>query len=198
MRDLDLLQRFSLKTIGWKNWVQKLLEVVKTPNESNQNQKHNYQKRERPVSEQPPGSLTKEIGKDILFGCESTNSRTVRPVNASFFSQSCVLMSVERVDKRQRRRRKRNRRRSNKNGETCKWTTNRFVHSARGNRHWLQECLDRHMQLWNKQRTSVFANSWRRSRVILIEKHFKPTCSKISSTTHSVTLRKQWFVKWAM
>ena len=31
---------------------------------------------ERPVSEQPPGLLTKEIGKDVLFGCESTNSRT--------------------------------------------------------------------------------------------------------------------------
>ena len=37
--------------------------------------------------------LTKEIGKDVLFGCESTNSRTVRPVN------SCVPVSVERVDK---------------------------------------------------------------------------------------------------
>ena len=46
----------------------------------------------RPVkSEQPSGSLTKEIGKDVLFGCESTNSRTVRPV------KSCVqcLLNVE-------------------------------------------------------------------------------------------------------
>ena len=53
----------------------------------------------RLVSEQPSGLLTKEIGKDVLFGCESTNSRTVRPVNASSFSQSCVPVSVERVDK---------------------------------------------------------------------------------------------------
>ena len=45
------------------------------------------------MSEQPPGLLTKEIGKDVLFGCESTNSRTVRP------SKSCVPVSVERVDK---------------------------------------------------------------------------------------------------
>ena len=30
------------------------------------------------------------------------------------------------------------------------------------------------MQLWNKQKTSVFANSWRRSRVILIDELFKP------------------------
>ena len=54
------------------------------------------------------------------------------------------------------------------------------------------------MQLWNKQKTSAFASSWRRSKVILIEKHFKPTCSKITCTTHSVTIRKRWFVKWAM
>ena len=48
---------------------------------------------ERPVSEQPPGLLTKEIEKYVLFGCESTNSRTVRPL------KSCVPVSLERVDK---------------------------------------------------------------------------------------------------
>ena len=39
MRHLDLLQRFPLTTIGWKNWIQKLLEARKTPNESNQRPK---------------------------------------------------------------------------------------------------------------------------------------------------------------
>ena len=34
-----LLRRFHLKTIGCRNWVQKLLEMVKTPNESNQRPK---------------------------------------------------------------------------------------------------------------------------------------------------------------
>ena len=48
---------------------------------------------ERLVSEQPPCLLTKEIGNDVLFGFESTNSRTGRPV------KSCVPVSVERVDK---------------------------------------------------------------------------------------------------
>ena len=47
----------------------------------------------RHVSEQPPGSFTQEIGKDVLLGCERTNSRTRRPV------KSCVPVSVERVDK---------------------------------------------------------------------------------------------------
>ena len=45
------------------------------------------------MSEQPPGLLTKEIEKDVLFGCESTNLRTGRLV------KSCVPVSVERVDK---------------------------------------------------------------------------------------------------
>ena len=53
----------------------------------------------RPVSEQPSGLLTQEIEKDVLFGCESTNSRTQRLVNGPSFSQSCVPVSVERVDK---------------------------------------------------------------------------------------------------
>ena len=52
----------------------------------------------RPASEQPSGLLTQEIGKDVLFGRESTNTRTGRPVNGPPFSHSCVPVSVERVD----------------------------------------------------------------------------------------------------
>ena len=52
----------------------------------------------RPVSEQPSGLLTQEIGKDDLYGCESTSSRTGRPVNGPPSSQCCVPLSVERVD----------------------------------------------------------------------------------------------------
>ena len=44
-------------------------------------------------SEQPSGSLTQEIDKDVLFGCESTNVSTVRLVKSS------VPVSVERLDK---------------------------------------------------------------------------------------------------
>ena len=42
-------------------------------------------------SEQPSGSLTQEIDKGVLFGCESTNVSTVRLV------KSCVAVSVERL-----------------------------------------------------------------------------------------------------
>ena len=50
----------------------------------------------RPVSEQPSGSFTVEIRKDILLGRESTNSRTVKPVDGLPSSQSCVPVSVKR------------------------------------------------------------------------------------------------------
>ena len=91
MRHLDFFQRVPLNISGWKNWIQKLLEV-KTPNKSNQNQ-NPIVKNGRPVSEQPSVLLTQEIRKDVSFGRESTNVSTVRPV------KSCVPVSVERVDK---------------------------------------------------------------------------------------------------
>ena len=40
------------------------------------------------------------------------------------------------------------------------------------------------MQLWKKKNNSEFKSSSKRSKVILIEKDFKPTCSRVASTTH--------------
>ena len=74
MRRLDLLRRFPSKITGGNYWVQKLLEVVKTPNKPNQKPKTQLSSTGRLVkSEQPTGSLIQEIDKDVLFGCESTN-----------------------------------------------------------------------------------------------------------------------------
>ena len=53
---------------------------MKTPNKPNQRPKTQLSRTVRLVNEQPPGLLTQEIGKDVLFGCGSTNSRTVTPV----------------------------------------------------------------------------------------------------------------------
>ena len=49
MRHLALLRRFPFRTIGWKNWVQKLLEEVKTPNKPNQKIKNPIVSTVRPV-----------------------------------------------------------------------------------------------------------------------------------------------------
>ena len=46
MCHLDHRRRFPTKLIGWMNWIQKSLKAAKRPNESNQNQKPNYQERE--------------------------------------------------------------------------------------------------------------------------------------------------------
>ena len=95
MRHLDFLQRFPLEII----WVKELdLKVAGGSEDSQQNQpKSNIQlsRTVRLVSEQPSFFFATEIGKDVLFGCESTKSRTVRRVNASSFSQSCVPVSVD-------------------------------------------------------------------------------------------------------
>ena len=54
----------------------------------------------RPVqSEQPSGSLTQEIEEGVLFGCESTNVRTVSQHKRRDLVESCVPVSVERLDK---------------------------------------------------------------------------------------------------
>ena len=94
MRHLDLLRRFLLKTIGGKNWVQKLLEGSEDAQQTQPKTKNPIVSTERSVkSEQPSGLLTQEIEKDVLFGCESANVSTERLVN------SCVPASVERLDK---------------------------------------------------------------------------------------------------
>ena len=79
------------------NWMKELdSEVAGGGEDSQQTQpksKNQLSSTVRPASEQPSGLLTQEIGKDVLFGCESTNLRTVRPV------KSCVPVSVEPADK---------------------------------------------------------------------------------------------------
>ena len=124
-----MVQAETPETSFKDNWMKELDSEVAGGNADSQQiqpkSKTQLSRTVRPVGEQPPGLFNKEIGKDVLFGCESTNSRTGRP------EKSCVPVSVERVDKDKRCRRKRGRR-SNKNGETCEWT---IVHSDRGNGH---------------------------------------------------------------
>ena len=52
------------------------------------------------------------------------------------------------------------------------------------------EYQDCHMQLWKEENISEFKTLSKISKVILIEKHFKATCSRITSTTHSATYSK--------
>ena len=84
------------------NWMKELDSEVAGGEDSQQIQpksKTQLSRTGRPVSEQPSGLLTQEIRKDVLFGRESTNSRTVRPVDGAPSCQSCMPVSVGRVDK---------------------------------------------------------------------------------------------------
>ena len=86
------------------NWVKELdSEVAGSSKDSQQIQpksKTQLSRTVRPVSEQPYGSFTQEISKDVLFGRDDTkNSRTERFVNGPPSNQSCVPVSVELVDK---------------------------------------------------------------------------------------------------
>ena len=66
-------------------------------------------------SEQPSGSLTQEIEKGVLFGCESTNVSTER------FVKSCVPVSVERSDQDKD---------ADENGDADQISTGRLVKSG--------------------------------------------------------------------
>ena len=93
MRHLDLSRRCPLKTIGWKNWVQKLLEVFKTPNKPNQ--RPNIQ-----VLEQ--GDLFWQSNHPVRVLRKSTNvsylAAKARMIEQGDLSSSCVPVSVERSD----------------------------------------------------------------------------------------------------
>ena len=62
----------------------------------------------------------------------------------------------------------------------------------------ISEFRDCHMQLWKKQNISEFKSLWKRSKIILIDEHFMPTCRRLTSTTHSAKNRRRWFANWAM
>ena len=131
----------------------------------------------RPVkSEQPPGSLTQEIEKGVLFGCESTNVSTGRPVN------SCVPVSVERLDQDKD---------ANENVDTDHVRTERPVESEQSIGLFTQrEEIDIDFRVSGLPH-AVVKQLVKKTRVILIDKHFKPICNKITPTTQSVTNRKR-------
>ena len=142
-------------------------------------------------SEQSSGSLTQEIEKDVLFGCESTNVSTGIPV------KSCVPVFVERLyeDKD-----------ADENVDADQISTERPVSGQSIGLFTQRGEIDIDFRVSGLPQAVVNqAEKLPCSRTreedresSSIEKHFKPICSKITSTTHSVTMRKRWFVNWAM
>ena len=58
------------------------------------------------------------------------------------------------------------------------------------------EYPDCHIQLWNKLRTIMFVNSFRRSRTTLTDNLFNEIYNKTNPTTRSVRRPRKWFRTW--
>ena len=99
MYHLDNHRRLPSKIIGWKNGIQKSLEAAKTPNESNQNQKPNYEERGDPWVDKNPPRRSRKISC-LVTRTSSTSQRTERPVGGFKSIQSCVstLIKIEEED----------------------------------------------------------------------------------------------------
>ena len=176
LRHLDILQRFLVKIIGGKNWIQNVVGGIEDSQQIEQKWKTQLSSMVRLVSGQPPGLLTKEIEKDV--------SRTKR------FVKRCVPVSAARSDKDTD---------ADENIDADQMITERLVESGQS-----IVLFTQREEVYSDFRVSglphgvvkVFKSSWKRSKAILIEKHFRPTCSRVTCTTHSVTIQKRCFVKW--
>ena len=138
----DHHRKFPTKIIGCVIWIQMSLEATRTPNESNQNPKPNYQVRWDPYVERKrklrnaPSLITTLLVKRNMMKSQTQQVRW----------------------------------------DPCWWIKKRSTKL-------ISEYQDCHMQLWKKQNISEFKSLWKGSKIILIEKHLMPTCSRITSTT---------------
>ena len=115
MCHLDHHRRFPWNMTGWMNWIQKSLEAAKIPNESNQNQKPNYQEREtRRWARVQKGNQERYL---------------VWPRRRQALNKNGETRMWIRIHTKLRVDAYKNWRRSNKNGET---------RQGGGARHWLQ------------------------------------------------------------
>ena len=133
--------------------------------------------------------LQREIETDVLFGREGTkhSTRTGRPVDGPKSIQSCVSIPVQIVDKYEDE------------------DQTRTVRPVGGQQSTQLEERDIDFRVPGLSHAVVKqAENFRiqehvkKSKVILIERHFKPTCSRITSTTHPATIRRRWSADWAM
>ena len=126
--------------------VQKSLEAAKTPNESNQNQKPNYQERGDPWVDKNPSKRSRKISCWVTR-TSSTQQERERPLGGQESSK------VEELD--------------------IDFRLSRLSHAV------VKEAEHFRVQ---ELVTKIESH--------LIEKHFKPTCSRMTSTTHGATIRK--------
>ena len=78
--------KITIQDNWMKNWGSEVAGGREDSQQTQPKSKTQLLSTERPVkSEQPSGSLAQEIEKGVLFGCESTNVNTGRPVKSEQF-----------------------------------------------------------------------------------------------------------------
>ena len=134
----------------------------------------------RPVCVQ---ESTKEIEKRTMFDHDDVtdSTSTVRPVCGSESTKCCVLTPTH-VEEDQ-----------TSTGRPVIWW------SKKRSTKLLSEYQDCHTAVVKGSRTSPRSRACeKRSKIILVEKLFMPTCRRITSTIHSAKIRKRWSANWAM
>ena len=171
------------------NWMKELdSEVAGSSKDTQRIQpklKTQLSRMERPVGEQP---FTQEIEKDVLFGRESTknSTRTGRPVDDLRLRLRLCLRICLQVQQTLAH---------NSGWILVQTRTGRPVGGQPFNqleeKTLTSECKDCHCSC---ARSRKFPRSRAREEdreSYLIEKHFKPTCSRITSINHSATIRRR-------
>ena len=135
MRHLDHHRKFLQRQLDERIGFRSCWKEQRLPTNPTKTKKPNYQEREiRGWATVHPGDRKRCLvwswrHQKLNMNGETCGCTVIQPELCASVCWTCRW--------RQRRSRRR-RRRSNKNEETCEWTTNRFVHTVRGNRHWLQ------------------------------------------------------------
>ena len=163
-----------LDRIGWRNWVQKLLTSRKLPTNptkprsNSQNRATSYDRNKRSVWVLKKSTHVSHLAARVPICLLNVWMKTKTP------TKTWTQMESERSDQLV------------------------YTGLSSSKRQTLTSgCLDCHMQLWNKPKILVFSNSWRRSKVNLIDKIFKPVCNKVMLTTHlEIKEDDSWHGQW--
>ena len=172
---LDHHRKFPSKIIGWKNWILILLEAAKTQR-IEPKPKTQLSSLVRPVCGQ---ESTKEIEKRTILDHDTLSQEKHDVTDSTSTDQ-------------------------NAQGVAC-WPLNMLkkIKQVREDPYWWikkrsTKKENRVPAEEKKQNICEFKSLWKRSKLILIEKHFMPHCSRITSTTHSAKNGKRWSANWVM
>ena len=171
---LDHHRKFPAKIIGCVIWLLISFEAAKTPNESNQNPKTQLSRTERPVCGQ---ESREEIEKRIEFDRDTLNQEkhdnvtdltsTERPVCGHESTERCVLTP--------------------KHVERDQTSTERAVTVDQKEEHNIDfRVAGLSHSVVKKQNISEFKSLYSGSKIILIEQHFKPTCSRVKNSKEMI------------